>query len=65
MQLIANSSIESVIRRNGEKSADNARMHHISKRYDDATRLIEDKNINAIYIATPPYSHLKYNIQAA
>ncbi|MBK8506996.1 MAG: Gfo/Idh/MocA family oxidoreductase [Saprospiraceae bacterium] len=65
MQLIANSSIEAVMRRNSEKAADYARRHQIAKWYDDASRLIEDKNINAIYIATPPSSHLKYTTMAA
>ena len=65
MQLIANSSIEAVMRRNGEKAADYARRHHIAKWYDDALRLIQDPAVNAIYIATPPSSHLKYTIMAA
>jgi predicted dehydrogenase len=65
MQLIANSSIAAVMRRNREKAADYARRHRIAKWYDDAVRLIEDPAVNAIYIATPPSSHLKYTIMAA
>ncbi|HMA62067.1 MAG TPA: Gfo/Idh/MocA family oxidoreductase, partial [bacterium] len=33
--------------------------------YDDAAALIADKEVNAIYVATPPSSHKKYTIAAA
>ena len=65
MQLIANSSIEAIMRRNSEKAADYAKRHSISKWYDDAARLIQDPAVNAIYIATPPSSHLQYTVMAA
>ncbi len=58
MDLIPNSKIIAVMRRNAEKAADYARRHHISKWYSDAKKLIEDPEVNAIYIATPPNVHL-------
>lgn len=65
MQIIAHSSIEAVMRRDAEKAADYARRHKIGKWYSDANQLIEDPRINAIYIATPPSSHLEYTKMAA
>ena len=65
MQLIAQSSIAAVMRRNEEKVKDYARRHGISKWYTDATALINDPEVNAIYIATPPYVHEAYTLEAA
>ncbi|MCB0689712.1 MAG: Gfo/Idh/MocA family oxidoreductase [Saprospiraceae bacterium] len=65
MQLVANSSIEAVMRRNAAKAADYARRHQIDKWYDDADQLINDPRVNAIYIATPPSSHQEYTLRAA
>ncbi len=65
MQLIPNSKIEAVMRRNGEKAADYAKRHGIDKWYQDAQKLIDDPMVNAIYIATPPSSHLELCMLAA
>lgn len=61
---VENSAIEAVMRRNAEKAADYAKRHGISKWYDNADELINDKNINAIYVATPPAPHKDYAIQS-
>ena len=61
---VANSKIEAVMRRNAAKAANYAQRHHIKKWYDDATGLINDENINSIYIATPPAPHKEYALQA-
>jgi len=61
---VNNSSLVAVMRRNAEKAADYASRHHVPKWYDDAQQLINDPDINAIYIATPPQSHEEYTIQA-
>jgi predicted dehydrogenase len=53
------------MRRDGEKAADYARRHHIPKWYDDADKLINDPQVNAVYIATPPDVHLEYTIKCA
>jgi predicted dehydrogenase len=62
---VANSQVIAVMRRDGEKAKDYASRHNISKWYDDADKLINDADINAIYIATPPDSHCGYTIKAA
>ncbi len=58
------SKLVAVMRRNGAKAADYAQRHHVPKWYDDADQLINDPEVNAIYIATPPLSHEAYTIQA-
>ncbi|TDD99463.1 Gfo/Idh/MocA family protein [Flavobacterium cellulosilyticum] len=57
--------IEAVMRRNAEKAADYAKRHHISKYYSDADALINDPEIDAIYIATPPDTHHFYGLKVA
>lgn len=61
---VADSSLKSVMRRDKEKARDFAHRHHVPNFYDDATQLIEDPEVNAIYIATPPGSHEQYTIQS-
>ena len=50
--------------RNETKARSYAERHHISKWYTDAQELIDDPDINAIYIATPPSSHAIFAIMA-
>jgi predicted dehydrogenase len=61
---VPNSELVAVMRRDAEKAADYAHRHNISKWYSDADQLLADPDINAIYIATPPSSHLEYAIAA-
>lgn len=65
MQLIENSELVAVMRRNGEKAKDYAYRHRVNSWYDDAANLINDPEVNAIYIATPPGAHAEYAIMAA
>ncbi len=65
MQVIPNSEIVAVMRRNGEKAKDYAARHQVPKWYDDAQQLIDDPEVNAIYIATPPNGHLELCTLAA
>lgn len=65
MQKIENSEVVAVMRRNGEKAKDYADRHGVSTWYDDADKLINDPNVNAIYIATPPNVHSDLTIKAA
>ncbi len=58
------SELVAVMRRNGEKAADYAKRHGVPKWYDDAEALINDPDINAVYVATPPDSHAEYAIRA-
>ncbi|MEN9686796.1 MAG: hypothetical protein RLZZ28_2582 [Bacteroidota bacterium] len=61
---VPNSSLVAVMRRDMEKAKDYARRHGVPKYYAHATELINDPEINAIYIATPPGSHETYAIEA-
>ena len=54
-----------VMRRNIEKAKDYAKRHEVSKFYGDADALINDSEIDAIYIATPPDSHEYYALKVA
>lgn len=61
---VPGSALVAVMRRDGEKAKDYARRHNVPKWYDDASKLINDPDINAIYIATPPSSHQEYTLAA-
>lgn len=61
---VPNSELVAVMRRDAVKAADYARRHGVPKWYDDATALINDPDVNAIYIATPPLQHEQYTTQA-
>jgi len=61
---VNNSALVAVMRRNGARAADYARRHGVPKWYDDAQQLIDDPEVNAIYVATPPQSHEDYTIRA-
>lgn len=65
LQKAEGSSLVAVMRRNGEKAADYARRHNVPRWYDSAQDLIDDPAVNAIYIATPPSSHMQYTLMAA
>lgn len=61
---VNNSSLVAVMSRNGSKAKGYAHRHNVPKWYDDAGLLINDPEVNAIYIATPPSSHEAYTIAA-
>jgi len=63
--LIEDSELIAVMRREASKAEDYAKRHNVPKWYSDADKLINDKDVNAIYIATPPSSHAEYTIKAA
>ena len=47
----------------GVSAEDYARRHGVPRWYDDADRLIRDSEVDAVYIATPPGSHLEYALR--
>ena len=57
------SKLVAVMRRDAEKAADYARRHHVPKWYTDADELINDPDVDAVYIATPPDTHAGYAIR--
>jgi len=64
MQLVPHSALTAVMRRDKKKAKDYADRHGVGRFYDDATDLINDPDVNAVYIATPPHVHAQYAIQA-
>ena len=58
-----NSELVAVMRRDAEKVADYAKRHKISKYYTNALDLINDPEVDAVYIATPFDSHANYAIK--
>jgi 1,5-anhydro-D-fructose reductase (1,5-anhydro-D-mannitol-forming) len=54
-----------VMRRDRDKAEDYALRHGVPKFYADADQLINDPEIDAIYIATPPDSHKEYALMVA
>nr|WP_297915461.1 Gfo/Idh/MocA family oxidoreductase [uncultured Allomuricauda sp.] len=63
-QRVNNSELFGVMRRNGEKAKDFAKRHKVPRWTNDANELINTKEINAIYVATPPSTHKAYAIAA-
>ena len=61
---VANSKLVAVMRRNADLAKDYAVRHGVSRWYSDANALIHDDEVNAIYVATPPSSHLPYTLAA-
>lgn len=59
---VEGSHVVAVMSRNAEKAKSYARRHNVPKWYTDAQQLIDDPDINAVYIATPPSSHATYAI---
>ncbi|MGG3913830.1 Gfo/Idh/MocA family protein [Rossellomorea vietnamensis] len=64
-QKVRNSELVAVMRRTGELAKDYAERHGVAKWYDEADALINDPDVDAVYIATPPGSHKEYTLMAA
>ena len=64
-QKAENSKLVAVMRRNGALAEDYAKRHHVPKWYDDAQALINDPEVDAVYIATPPVYHKMYTEMCA
>ncbi|MGV3686723.1 MAG: Gfo/Idh/MocA family protein [Daejeonella sp.] len=62
--LVPNSELTAVMRRDPGKAEDYAKRHGVKNWYSDAGELINDSAVNAIYIATPPAFHEAYTLQA-
>ncbi|WP_251554084.1 Gfo/Idh/MocA family protein [Neobacillus muris] len=64
-QKVENSELAAVMRRTGELAKDYAKRHQVPKWYNNADDLIHDREVDVVYIATPPGSHKEYTIKAA
>jgi predicted dehydrogenase len=65
LQNVEHSHLIGVMRRDGQKAEDFALRHGVQKWYDNAQKLVQDPEINAVYIATPPNTHVEYTRLAA
>lgn len=61
---VHNSMLVAVMRRNAVLAEDYAVRHNVPRFYTNADDLINDREINAVYVATPPASHAEYAIKA-
>lgn len=61
---VEGSCIEAVMSRSAQRARSYAERHNVPKWYTDAQELIDDPEVNAIYIATPPSSHATFAIMA-
>lgn len=59
------SSLVAVMRRDAAKAEDYAKRHQVPRWYSDAQQLINDPEVDAVYIATPPDSHKDYALLVA
>jgi predicted dehydrogenase len=64
-QKAGNSELVAVMRRNGKLARDYAERHNVPRWYDGSSALINDPDVDAVYIATPPSSHLQYTLDVA
>jgi len=64
-QNATNSALVAVMRRTAALARDYAERHGVPRWYDDADALIDDDEVDAVYIATPPSSHKEYTLRVA
>jgi 1,5-anhydro-D-fructose reductase (1,5-anhydro-D-mannitol-forming) len=65
LQKAEGSELAAVMRRNGEMAEDYARRHGVPRWYNKADALISDPEVDAVYVATPPSTHMEYALAAA
>ncbi|MGC4038950.1 MAG: Gfo/Idh/MocA family oxidoreductase [Chitinophagaceae bacterium] len=61
---VPHSQLVAVMARNIDKAIDYAKRHNVPRCYDNVDALINDPEVNAVYIATPPDVHLEYTEKA-
>lgn len=59
------SALVAVMRRDAAAARDYAARHNVPRWYSDADKLINDLEVDAVYVATPPGSHLEYALRIA
>jgi len=62
--IVKDSHLLAVTSRSYQKAQDYAKKHQLALCYEHPDDLISSKEINAIYIATPPSSHSQYTVEA-
>jgi len=61
---VEGSSVVAVMSRSEERARSYAVRHGVARWYTDAQQLIDDPDVNAVYVATPPSSHATFAIMA-
>ena len=61
---VMGSHVVAVFSRSELKARSYAERHNIRKWYTDAQELVDDPDVNAVYIATPPSAHATFAIMA-
>lgn len=64
-QKLPHTSLKWVMRRNEEKLKDYARRHQVKHYTTDYKAILQDEEVDAVYIATPPHMHKFYTMEAA
>lgn len=65
LQKARGSALVAVMRRNAALAEDYARRHGVPRWTGDAQALIDDPEVDAVYVATPPSTHKHYTLLAA
>jgi predicted dehydrogenase len=65
LQKADRSELVAVMRRNAALAEDYAARHDVPRWYDDAGQLIDDPDVDAVYVATPPGTHLEIALRVA
>ncbi|TVZ16573.1 Gfo/Idh/MocA family protein [Maribacter sp. MAR_2009_72] len=63
-QRIEHSNLVIVMRRDEAKAKDFAKRHNVPNFSSDAEDILNNEQIDAVYIATPPSTHLEYALKA-
>ena len=63
-QKAEHSALVAVMRRDGAKARDYAQRHGVATWYDDAQALVDDAEVDAVYVATPPSTHKLYALMS-
>ena len=62
---VDHSRLLAVTGRSEERIRNYALRHGIPRHYSEPSRMLSDPDIDAVYIATPPSSHMQYTLMAA
>jgi predicted dehydrogenase len=65
LQKASGSALVAVFRRDLEKARDYARRHGVPRVHLDADALIDDPDVDVVYIATPPSTHCELALRVA
>lgn len=65
LYLVPGSRLSIVMRRDAVRAADFARRHDVPRHTIDAAEVIGSPDVDAVYVATPPGTHLDYALRVA